>query len=218
MKRLSLASVISGALVGTLLFAPIHPASAMLEPKPYNGPVGAPRSSLPARLVLSTDRAASIVVRSGDTLSAIALTVDRTWPQLASYNHVAEDGNLIYPGQTLLIPPHSYQFVVAASQSRPGPQRVLVSHPATTVAPSAIPAVWECIGHYESGNNPAENTGNGFYGEWQDTISTWLSAGGGAYASRADLATEGEQLTVNEQVQRMQGWGAWPVTSRRCGV
>jgi hypothetical protein len=84
-----------------------------------------------------------------------------------------------------------------------------------------IQSPWPCMGHYESGNNPAENTGNGFYGEWQDTIGSWNSAQqalGVDYAPRADLATEWQQYIVNQEIQRQQGWGAWPQTSRMCGA
>jgi hypothetical protein len=76
--------------------------------------------------------------------------------------------------------------------------------------------VWSCIAAHESGGNPAEDTGNGFYGMFQFTESSWEGAGGGpGLPSSYSAAT---QLQVAEHLQQMQGWGAWPNTSRMCGV
>lgn len=62
------------------------------------------------------------------------------------------------------------------------------------LTPQAIKALGAC----ESGNNPTTNTGNGFYGAFQFTYSTWLSLGMG-YA-RADLAPYSVQV---EAVQKL---------------
>jgi hypothetical protein len=56
--------------------------------------------------------------------------------------------------------------------------------------------IWDRIARCESGGNWAINTGNGYYGGLQFTSSTWLSAGGGQYAPRADLATREQQIAV----------------------
>lgn len=93
--------------------------------------------------------------------------------------------------------------------------------PPTTEAPVRAQVVsgsgvWSCIAYHESGGNPATNTGNGFYGAFQFTLSTWQSAGGGpGLPSSYSYST---QLAVAERVQQQQGWGAWPNTSRMCGV
>jgi len=70
---------------------------------------------------------------------------------------------------------------------------------------------WSGVANCESGGNWHINTGNGFYGGLQFTSSTWLAYGGGAYASRADLASESAQIAVAERVLQGQGVGAWPV-------
>ena len=74
---------------------------------------------------------------------------------------------------------------------------------------------WSCIAQYESGGNPAENTGNGFYGGLQFTLSTWLAYGGSGNPADASIA---EQEAVAQRVLAAQGWGAWPNTSRMCGL
>src|SRR3954447_2361798 len=77
---------------------------------------------------------------------------------------------------------------------------------------------WSAVAACESGGDWSINTGNGFYGGLQFTQSTWLAFGGGAYASRADLASREQQIAIAEKVLAGQGWGAWPVCSVEAGV
>jgi uncharacterized protein YabE (DUF348 family) len=74
---------------------------------------------------------------------------------------------------------------------------------------------WEAVADCESGGNWHINTGNGFYGGLQFDYGTWLSNGGGAYAKRADLATESEQIAVANHVYASRGASPWPVCGRR---
>ena len=57
-------------------------------------------------------------------------------------------------------------------------------------------AMWDRIAQCESGGNWHINTGNGYYGGLQFDEATWLANGGADFASRADLASRGEQITV----------------------
>ncbi|MFB6632559.1 transglycosylase family protein [Streptomyces sp. NPDC056362] len=77
---------------------------------------------------------------------------------------------------------------------------------------------WGCVAECESSGNWQTNTGNGFYGGLQFWHPTWIEYGGLKYARRADLATRQQQITVAEDVLRVQGWGAWPVCSKRYGL
>ncbi|MBA3232421.1 MAG: transglycosylase family protein [Propionibacteriales bacterium] len=87
-----------------------------------------------------------------------------------------------------------------------------------TSADAATGRSWDRLANCESGGNWHINTGNGYYGGVQFAATTWRSFGGGAYASRADLASRAEQIIVAERVLRSQGWGAWPACSRRLGL
>jgi hypothetical protein len=60
----------------------------------------------------------------------------------------------------------------------------------------------------ESGGNYATNTGNGFYGAYQFTLSSWASVGG---RGRPDLAGPFEQDGRALRLRSIQGRGAWPV-------
>ncbi|MFB7454260.1 transglycosylase family protein [Streptomyces sp. NPDC056194] len=77
---------------------------------------------------------------------------------------------------------------------------------------------WGCVADCESTGRWHLNTGNGFYGGLQFWHPTWIEHGGLKYARRADLATRQQQITVAEEVLRTQGWGAWPVCSKRYGL
>jgi len=68
---------------------------------------------------------------------------------------------------------------------------------------------WDGIAQCESTQNWSINTGNGYYGGLQFDYGTWQGAGGGTYASRADLATKYEQITIAERVYAGRGLSPW---------
>ena len=61
----------------------------------------------------------------------------------------------------------------------------------------------------ESGGNYSTNTGNGYYGAWQFDLPSWHANGGGAYASRPDLAPAWAQDQVAYNYYQKAGWGPW---------
>ena len=70
---------------------------------------------------------------------------------------------------------------------------------------------WDGVASCESGGNWHINTGNGFYGGLQFDYGTWLSNGGGQYASRADLASKSEQIAIATKLYNARGSSPWPV-------
>jgi nucleoid-associated protein YgaU len=70
---------------------------------------------------------------------------------------------------------------------------------------------WDAIARCESGGNWAINTGNGFYGGLQFTLSTWRANGG---VGNPANATREQQIAVAERVLVSQGIGAWPVCGK----
>jgi resuscitation-promoting factor RpfA len=82
-------------------------------------------------------------------------------------------------------------------------------------ANAASDEVWDQLAKCESGGNWAINTGNGFAGGLQFTPSTWRAHGG--KGSPANASRE-EQIAVAERVLASQGWGAWPVCSKKVGA
>ena len=76
---------------------------------------------------------------------------------------------------------------------------------------SAADLNWTALATCESGDNPKEDTGNGFYGMYQFTISTWDSLGGSGIPSDASAAT---QTALAEKLYTEAGAGQWPVCGK----
>ena len=91
---------------------------------------------------------------------------------------------------------------------------VMVATPADAASLSS----WKRLAQCESGGRWHINTGNGYYGGLQFSSGTWRAFGGGRYASNAHHASRTQQIRIAEKVRRVQGWGAWPVCSRKAGL
>jgi len=70
-------------------------------------------------------------------------------------------------------------------------------------------AMWDRIAQCESGGNWHINTGNGYYGGLQFATASWLANGGDDFASRADLASRAEQITIANRYYAKAGLGPW---------
>ena len=84
---------------------------------------------------------------------------------------------------------------------------------ATASGASAATSPWDRLAGCESGGNWHINTGNGYYGGLQFAHSTWLANGGADFASRADLASREQQITVANRLYAKSGlqpWGCKP--------
>ncbi|CAM4198671.1 resuscitation-promoting factor [Janibacter anophelis] len=97
--------------------------------------------------------------------------------------------------------------------SSPEPTSEPTSEPKSTGSGAGIDlsraAMWDRIAQCESTGNWSINTGNGYYGGLQFDIQTWLGAGGGDFAQRADLASRAEQITVANRVYAQRGLQPW---------
>ncbi len=76
---------------------------------------------------------------------------------------------------------------------------------------STAPPHLEAIAACESGGDPSANTGNGFYGKYQFSQSTWEAVGG---TGNAAAASEAEQDARAAQLYAQQGASPWPVCGR----
>lgn len=231
-RRTRLIFIGCAAISGTFSFAGTA-AAHVVEPGAHQARQVVTKTSDPPPRVVHAPILRRVTVRPGDTLTAIGARTSRTWDQLAAYNHIPNP-NLIYVDQVITIPPVSYVppspvvLPVPAAPVAVVPHHLAqTSHYSAPVVHYSAPApapqpvatgggIWACIGQHESGNNAATNTGNGYYGAFQDTISAWR-AGGGGPGLPSDYSYS-EQLRVNQNLQSQVGWGAWPNTSRMCGV
>ena len=73
---------------------------------------------------------------------------------------------------------------------------------------STASAPLQAIAACESGGDPSTNTGNGFYGKYQFTQSTWQSVGG---TGNPAAASEAEQDRRAAQLYAQSGSSPWPV-------
>jgi hypothetical protein len=75
--------------------------------------------------------------------------------------------------------------------------------------------VWDRLAQCESGGNWSINTGNGYYGGLQFTLSTWRSLGGSGYPNQASRS---EQIARAQALQARSGWGQWPACAAKLGL
>lgn len=91
-----------------------------------------------------------------------------------------------------------------------GAPLALAATPANAATTSSVN--WDAVAQCESSGNWAADTGNGFYGGLQFTLSTWRAYGGSGMPQDASRET---QISVAENVLAGQGIGAWPVCGKR---
>lgn len=76
-------------------------------------------------------------------------------------------------------------------------------------------ATWDALADCESGGNWATNTGNGYYGGLQFSLSTWQAVGGTGLPSDHSRET---QIHFGQILQARSGWGQWPHCSSQLGL
>ena len=170
----------------------------------------------------------NVVVKPGDSLSKIASAHQTSYTRLYDANLNVEHPDVIHPGEQLRVPDPSEQLA-----SRPLPNAQPAPAPQPAAAPKATaPAkrqvkaaaapvsssgagVWDRLAQCESGGNWSINTGNGYYGGLQFSLSSWRAVGGSGYPHQA---SKSEQITRAEMLKARQGWGAWPACSSKLGL
>lgn len=175
----------------------------------------------------------NVTVQSGDSLTTIAQTNATTYVRIYDANTNINNPDLIYPDQVIRIPANSEQLAdralpsdapVATVAPTPAPvtnDQVVAPAPvapavvATPVAYTGGGSVWTSLANCESSGNWAIDTGNGFYGGLQFTLSSWEAVGGSGYPNNASPS---EQIARAEILQSRQGWGAWPACSAKLGL
>lgn len=179
-----------------------------------------------------------VTVEPGDSLSKLAAEKSSTYQRIFFANTDIQNPNLIFPGDDVRVPAADEQLVERALPSDV-PAEVVVEAPAIaaapqvdapapvtqepapvyTPAPAAAPvasgSVWDQLAMCEAGGNWSINTGNGFYGGLQFTLSSWQAAGGSGYPHQASRE---EQIARGEILLSMQGWGAWPACTAKLGL
>ena len=170
-----------------------------------------------------------VTIEPGDSLSKIAKSHDSTVQRLFDANTTIANPDLIYPGDEVRIPSKDEELTTRPMPviANPAPVAPAPSAPVSSVSPSstrttAAPApvvasgsAWDRLAQCEAGGNWAANTGNGYYGGLQFSLSSWQAVGGSGLPS--DASRE-EQIMRAEKLRAAQGWGAWPACSAKLGL
>jgi hypothetical protein len=75
-------------------------------------------------------------------------------------------------------------------------------------------ATWDRLAQCESGGDWHINTGNGYFGGLQFSLSSWQGVGGSGYPHEASRE---EQIRRGQILQASGGWGHWPACSSKLG-
>jgi LysM repeat protein len=203
-RRTRLILIGCAALCGTFSFA--APAVAQrTEPVGQTvHQVAKPASDPPPRVVHAPVE--RVTVRPGDTLTAIGARTNRTWEQLASYNHIPNP-NLILVDQVFTIPPAGYvpPSPVALPVAPVRSTQVVAQYSApvvTQAAPSYAPGSFQaCVAFRESTDGAGSSD---IYGIEPYIWTDVLGRSGSPYS--ASRATQDDAFN---QLYRMQGSRPW---------
>jgi resuscitation-promoting factor RpfB len=100
--------------------------------------------------------------------------------------------------------------IVAVGTKEPAPEPPAVNYASGST-------VWDQLAQCESGGNWAINTGNGYYGGLQFSLSTWQGYGGTGYPHQHSREY---QIMIAERVRAADGGGysSWPACSQSLGL
>lgn len=176
-----------------------------------------------------------VKVEAGNTLSGIAKAHGSTYVRLFNANTQISHPDKIYPGQDVRIPSADEQLASRQMSAAPAPaaatpaKQTAVAKPRAAATPKRTaqvskpaPAatnvnggVWDRLAQCESTGNWSINSGNGYYGGLQFSLSSWRAVGGTGYPHQASKA---EQISRAEALKAKQGWGAWPACTKKLGL
>jgi hypothetical protein len=103
----------------------------------------------------------------------------------------------------------------AATPVPAGPPAATTTVTTGALAPTSLAADFAALRDCESSGNYQDNTGNGYYGAYQFSLSTWLGLGESGLPSTAAPAV---QDAAAYELYRQRGWAPWPACSAILGL
>lgn len=227
--------------VAALLFVPLvlntndlTPTAQTSSNQPSPQSIEPPKTQTaqaPAPPVAPVEQPETVVqVAPGDTLIKIANNHQTTYPRLFNANPNIENPDVIHPGDQVRVPNPDEQLTerpLPSSTPQPAPltssstnniqpkPRVSPPKPKPVYTAVSSGSVWDRLAQCESGGNWSINTGNGYYGGLQFTLSTWRGVGGSGYPHQASRE---EQIARGQILQARSGWGQWPACAAKLGL
>jgi hypothetical protein len=178
----------------------------------------------------------SLLDRGGDDASADEAAVGRLITERRQSSAEQSDMALLDSLRsrvttTTTAPPTTTTTAPPTTTTTAPPPPPPTTAPPTTSPPMTAPAVniqpgsgqlgdpnldasWDKLAGCESGGNWAINTGNGYYGGLQFSLSTWQGLGGSGLPS--DHPRE-VQIQMGKKLWQTSGWGAWPACTAKFG-
>lgn len=150
-------------------------------------------------------------------VALLALSVTAAaWHSKPHHHHVLALDVRPPPATTTTVPATTTTTALVATTTPPTTTSHTTTPPAVHVSSAGWVWPWSCISHYESGGNPAENTGNGYYGGLQFLLQTWWAHGGTGRPDQASIAVQ-EQIADNVVRADHGSYREW-ATAPKCGL
>jgi hypothetical protein len=186
----------------------------------FHGSAAAPSAnSSPARLGigdLTGSNATSTASLNGYSIALASMTIPEQ--QAAQAQQVAQAQASALQQQAAAQQQAAQQAQQAQQQAAAqaaAQQAAQQQQAAAATAPSSLGGDFAALRQCESGGNYSDNTGNGYYGAYQFSESTWQGMG---YSGLPSDASPAQQDQVAEQLQAEQGWSPWPSCSAQLGL
>ena len=199
--RLKLRSVVLSA--GTLALLTANVSAATAE-SPTTATTLAPPTQTWSSQVIPTDKVAQTLAdqaagRLGVLTTEVGPTDTSVTSTSAKPSRVVRAPKTTKPAAKVIAP---IAVLAVASESGAGTS-------------TETDAPWAALRKCESGGRYELNTGNGFYGAYQFSASTWQRLGFSGYPHEASPAT---QDMAAKRLQAKSGWGQWPACARKLGL
>lgn len=136
-----------------------------------------------------------------------------TLARIASLAEAVAPPTTVAPTPTTAPPPAPTTTTTAPPPPPPAPAPQPVASGGGYNDPNN-PAAWDRLAQCESNGNWAANTGNGYYGGIQFSLSSWQAVGG---PGRPDQASRETQIAMGQRLWNQGGWVHWPACSRQLG-
>jgi Transglycosylase-like domain len=208
-------AVVGGVAGGALLVGPVALANA---------------------IVPKDDAAGSATVEAADAQQSTSLVALRQKTKQQSIADTARSDALqsVRTTTTPPPPPPTTTTTVPPTTTTTAPPPTTTAPPTTeapapppTEAPAPPPpssggfgdpnnyATWDALAECEASGNWHINTGNGYYGGLQFSLSSWQGVGGQGYPHENSREV---QIQMGQRLQASSGWGAWPHCSSELGL
>ena len=198
-------AIIGGAVGLALLVGPVALATAVVPDDNDGGRVDAASAGSETSLINLRRASIQADLAKADALKSVRTTT--TAPPTTTTTAPPTTTTTAPPTTTTEPPPPPTEPPVTEAPPEPAPSSGGLGDPNNY-------ASWDALAQCESGGNWQINTGNGYYGGLQFSLSSWQGVGGTGYPHEHSRET---QIAMGQRLYASSGWGAWPACSAQLG-